>query len=168
MLIGLGARFGVIPSASQNAVTLQARVWVCGRRVCGIENAQAVRTSRSALSAVVGTAGLTRRRPSALLFNIFGAWRRLMPRTRVDLKVPEDTPRRDLSDAALRFDLALGVHRRHAPKILLRIDPRSGSSAACEHPEAGGWAEYETMADGLAPLDLVIVDGVRRENCSIF
>ena len=33
-----------------------------------------------------------------------------------DVKVPKDASHRDLSDATLRFDLALGVGRRHAPK----------------------------------------------------
>ena len=33
-----------------------------------------------------------------------------------DLKGPKDTSHRDLSDATVRFDLALGVRRRHAPK----------------------------------------------------
>ena len=45
-----------------------------------------------------------------------GARRRRTPRTRDDLKVPEDASDRELSDATLRFDLALGVRRRHAPE----------------------------------------------------
>ena len=36
-------------------------------------------------------------------------------------KESKDASRRDLSDAALRFDLALGVRRRHAPKRRLKI-----------------------------------------------
>ena len=57
-----------------------------------------------------------------------GACRRRTPRTRVDLKVPQDAPHRDLSDAPLRFDLALGVRRRHVPIFLLKkMDPCSGS-----------------------------------------
>ena len=36
--------------------------------------------------------------------------------TRVDLNIREDTSHRDLSDATLRFELALGVRRRLAPK----------------------------------------------------
>ena len=37
------------------------------------------------------------------------------------LKVPKRTSHRDLSDATLQFDLALGVRRRHAPSIVKRI-----------------------------------------------
>ena len=36
--------------------------------------------------------------------------------TLAGLKVPDDASHRDLSDAAPRLDLALGVRRRHAPK----------------------------------------------------
>ena len=49
-------------------------------------------------------------------FENLGACRRRTPRTRVDLKVPEDASHRDPSDATLRFDLAIGVRRRYAPK----------------------------------------------------
>ena len=47
-----------------------------------------------------------------------------------DLKVPKDASGRDLSNATLRLDLALGVRRRRAPKRLLKIDPRSGVKEA--------------------------------------
>ena len=43
-----------------------------------------------------------------------GACRRRTPRTRVDLKVPEDASHPDRSDATLRSELALGVRRGHA------------------------------------------------------
>ena len=46
---------------------------------------------------------------------IFGGCQRRLPRTNVDLKAPKDASHRDFSDATLRFDLALGVRRRHAP-----------------------------------------------------
>ena len=42
-------------------------------------------------------------------FQYLGACRQWTPRTRVDLKVPNDASHRDFSDANLRFDLALGV-----------------------------------------------------------
>ena len=55
--------------------------------------------------------------------NTYGACRWRAPRTNVDLKVPKVAPHRDLSDAALRFDRALRVRRRHAPeRVLLKID----------------------------------------------
>ena len=56
-------------------------------------------------------------------------------------KVSEDASRRDLSDATLRFGLALGVRRRHAPERLLKIDPRSDRLA----PRARG--ERVAVAD---------------------
>ena len=43
-----------------------------------------------------------------------------------DLKVPHDASHRDLSDATLRSDLALGVHRRHAPKNAKNRSEESG------------------------------------------
>ena len=49
-------------------------------------------------------------------FQYLGACRRRTPRTRVGLKGPSDVSRPDLSNAALRSDLALDVRRRHAPK----------------------------------------------------
>ena len=49
-------------------------------------------------------------------FQYLRACRRRTPRTRADLKVLKDASCRDLSDATLRFDLALGVCRRRAPK----------------------------------------------------
>ena len=60
-----------------------------------------------------------------LFLRNLGARRRRTPRARADLKVPKDASHRDRSDATRRFDLALGVRRRHAPKKLLEIDPRS-------------------------------------------
>ena len=53
---------------------------------------------------------------SVVFFQNLGACRRRAPRTRADLKVPKDASRQDLSASTLRFDLALGVRRRHAPK----------------------------------------------------
>ena len=51
---------------------------------------------------------------------VFFSMSRSMPtantRTGVDLRVPKDASHRDLSDAAVRFNPALGVHRRLVPK----------------------------------------------------
>ena len=47
---------------------------------------------------------------------LLGARRWRLLRTCVDLKVSKDASDRDISDATLRFDLALGVRRRRAPK----------------------------------------------------
>ena len=58
-------------------------------------------------------------------FDISEPCRRRTPRSRADLRVARDAPCRDLSDATLRFDPALGVRRRHAPKKSPKIDPRS-------------------------------------------
>ena len=52
----------------------------------------------------------------AFFSQYLGARRRRTPRSPADPKVPEDASGRDLSDATLRFDLAPGVRRRHAPK----------------------------------------------------
>ena len=57
-----------------------------------------------------------RRAEPAIFFQYLGASRRRTPRARVDLKVPDDAYHPDLSNATLRFDLAVGAHRRHAPK----------------------------------------------------
>ena len=70
--------------------------------------------------------------PSVVFFQYLGACRRRTPRTRVGLKGPQDVSHRDLSDATLRFDLTIGVRRRHAPKKLLKIDPRSGADTTEE------------------------------------
>ena len=51
-----------------------------------------------------------------LFFEHLGARRRRTPRTRIDLKASKDASHRELSDSTLRFDPALGVRRRHAPK----------------------------------------------------
>ena len=52
----------------------------------------------------------------ARFFQYLGACRRRTPKTRADLKVPKDASHRDLSHSTPRFDLALGVRRRHAPE----------------------------------------------------
>ena len=54
---------------------------------------------------------------AAFFFQRLGAGRRRTPEDPVaDLEVSKDAaPRRDLSDATLRFGSALGVRRRHAP-----------------------------------------------------
>ena len=60
-----------------------------------------------------------RGRPSVDFFFVFqclGARRWRTSMSRVDLKVPQGAPDRNLCDATLRFDLALGVRRRHGPK----------------------------------------------------
>ena len=49
-------------------------------------------------------------------FQYFDACRRRTPRTCVYLKVPTHASHQGLSDPTLRFDLALGIRRRHAPK----------------------------------------------------
>ena len=48
------------------------------------------------------------------------------PRTRTDLRGPKATYHRELSDAALRIHLALGVRR---PEKLLKINVRFGQGA---------------------------------------
>ena len=52
-----------------------------------------------------------------VFFQHLGACRRRTPtRPGPIWKAPKDAPHRDLSDATVRFDLVLGVRRRHAPK----------------------------------------------------
>ena len=53
-------------------------------------------------------------------FQFLGACRRRAPRTCVGLKVPNDASHRDLSDAILRFDLALGARRWHVLESCLK------------------------------------------------
>ena len=52
-----------------------------------------------------------------LVWQLFGACRRRTPRARSNRRVASERARSALSDATLRFDLALGVRRRHAPKV---------------------------------------------------
>ena len=68
-------------------------------------------------------AGAVARRLQAervFFFQCLRACRRQTPATCVDLQVPKDASHTDLRDATLRFDLALGVRRRHAPKSRLK------------------------------------------------
>ena len=53
-----------------------------------------------------------------VFFQCLGACRRRTPRTRVDIKVPTDASHRDLFDATLRFDPALGVAVGMARKVV--------------------------------------------------
>ena len=69
------------------------------------------RTSRTKMHIATDTSDLC---TSIFLKKLFGACRRRTLRTRVDLKVTKDAPDRDLSDAAFRFDIALGI--RHVPQ----------------------------------------------------
>ena len=50
-------------------------------------------------------------------WRLFGACRRQTPRARSNRRVALERARSDLSDATLRFGLALGVRRWHAPKV---------------------------------------------------
>ena len=62
-------------------------------------------------------AGLRARMLECVFFGQYlEACRRRTPRTAADPKTPKAASRRDLSNAPLRFDLALGARRRHAPK----------------------------------------------------
>ena len=82
-----------------------------------VRQRQAVRVAegRAAVEAAERTRHTHTSQTHFFLQNL-GACRRRTPRTRVDPKVPKDASDRDLSDAALRLDLALGVRRRRAPK----------------------------------------------------
>ena len=58
-----------------------------------------------------------------------------------DPKVPRDASHRDLSDATLRSDLALGVRRRHAPKSC----PKN-RSAPSDRSDTSSWCRRTACA----------------------
>ena len=66
-----------------------------------------------------------------------------MPRTRVELKVPEDGV-----SPILRFDSALGVRHRHTPSKLPKIDPRSGRDEGGVRGTESRGGGGEVRADG--------------------
>ena len=90
-------------------------------RVLGVRRRRAPRswskkTRSASRAAFEASSFVSSSSAEAFFYQYLGACRRRTPRNCADLKAPKDASHSDLSDAALRSDLGLGVHRRHAPK----------------------------------------------------
>ena len=78
-------------------------------------------------------------------WQLFGACRRRTPRARSNRRVASERARSALSDAPLRFDLALGVRRRYAPKggkKKMRRQAMGTRRAPLESSRRGSHSEY--------------------------